>query len=159
VSTREFFINQFRAERPKFVSVIRAMRNGKLDYTPHEKNTPAGPLAWILVLELRTLLEIAQKNESRWQHPPHPGTFDEIADEYDKTAAEFENAIAALDDHQWEKHGKLLVGEKAMMDRPVGEILWDFLLDAIHHRGQLSTYIRPMGGKVPPIYGPSGDSQ
>jgi uncharacterized damage-inducible protein DinB len=33
------------------------------------------------------------------------------------------------------------------------------LFDAIHHRGQLSTYIRPMGGQVPAIYGPSGDSR
>ena len=33
-----------------------------------------------------------------------------------------------------------------------------FFFDAIHHRGQLSTYIRPMGGKVPSIYGESHDS-
>jgi len=32
------------------------------------------------------------------------------------------------------------------------------LKHSIHHRGQLSAYIRPMGGKVPGIYGPSGDS-
>jgi uncharacterized damage-inducible protein DinB len=32
------------------------------------------------------------------------------------------------------------------------------LLDGIHHRGQLSTYLRPMGGKVPAIYGPSADT-
>ena len=38
-------------------------------------------------------------------------------------------------------------------------ILWFILFDAIHHRGQLTTYIRPMGGKVPPVYGPSGDSR
>ena len=31
------------------------------------------------------------------------------------------------------------------------------LNDAIHHRGQLTTYLRPMGGKVPSIYGPSAD--
>ena len=35
--------------------------------------------------------------------------------------------------------------------------LWYLFFDAIHHRGQLSTYIRPMGGKVRSIYGPSGD--
>ena len=40
---------------------------------------------------------------------------------------------------------------------PLGEMMWGLLFDAIHHRGQLSTYIRPMGGKVPSIYGPSGD--
>jgi uncharacterized damage-inducible protein DinB len=30
---------------------------------------------------------------------------------------------------------------------------------SIHHRGQLSAYLRPMGCKVPGIYGPSGDTQ
>ena len=37
------------------------------------------------------------------------------------------------------------------------QFLWDFMFDAIHHRGQLSAYLRPMGGKVPSIYGPSAD--
>ena len=32
------------------------------------------------------------------------------------------------------------------------------LFDALHHRGQLSVYLRPMGGKVPSIYGPSADT-
>jgi len=36
-------------------------------------------------------------------------------------------------------------------------MLWGFLFDAIHHRGQLSSYLRPMGAKVPSIYGPSAD--
>src|SRR5689334_7291005 len=40
----------------------------------------------------------------------------------------------------------------------VGGLLWIALFDAVHHRGQLSAYIRPMGGKVPSIYGPSADS-
>jgi uncharacterized damage-inducible protein DinB len=30
---------------------------------------------------------------------------------------------------------------------------------SVHHRGQLSTYLRPMGGKVPGIYGPTADTQ
>lgn len=38
-------------------------------------------------------------------------------------------------------------------------MLWGFLFDMVHHRGQLSAYIRPMGGKVPSIYGPSADSE
>jgi uncharacterized damage-inducible protein DinB len=43
------------------------------------------------------------------------------------------------------------------MERPTVEFLWDFMFDAIHHRGQLSAYLRPMGAKVPSIYGPSAD--
>jgi uncharacterized damage-inducible protein DinB len=38
-----------------------------------------------------------------------------------------------------------------------GDILWMFLYDQIHHRGQLSIYNRMVGAKVPSIYGPSAD--
>lgn len=46
-----------------------------------------------------------------------------------------------------------------MMESPVGEFLWYLFFDAIHHRGQLAAYLRPMGGKVPAIYGPSADTR
>ena len=39
----------------------------------------------------------------------------------------------------------------------VEQYFWGFLHDMIHHRGQLTVYIRPMGGKVPGVYGPSAD--
>lgn len=44
-----------------------------------------------------------------------------------------------------------------LFEETYGGMLWGSLLDMIHHRGQLSVYIRPMGGRVPSIYGPSAD--
>jgi uncharacterized damage-inducible protein DinB len=44
-------------------------------------------------------------------------------------------------------------------EQPIGQFLWFIFVDAIHHRGQLSAYLRPMGGNVPAIYGPSADSR
>jgi uncharacterized damage-inducible protein DinB len=41
--------------------------------------------------------------------------------------------------------------------RPAAPMAWSFLFDIVHHRGQITTYLRPMGAKVPQIYGPSGD--
>lgn len=158
MNTREFFIKQFRSERPKFVSVLRAMPEGQLDYKPHERNSTAGQIAWFLVLELRTLVETLTTGEHHWEQPAAPATAAAIADEYEKAAQSLEDALASADDARWASEGKLYFGEKLMMNRPRGEILWDFLHDAIHHRGQLSVYLRPMGGKVPSIYGPSGDS-
>ena len=43
------------------------------------------------------------------------------------------------------------------MEGPCQQLAWMMFLDAVHHRGQLSTYLRPMGSKVPAIYGPSAD--
>ena len=48
---------------------------------------------------------------------------------------------------------------KVVSEQPVGQFLWFILFDAIHHRGQLAAYLRPMGGKVPAIYGPSADAR
>jgi uncharacterized damage-inducible protein DinB len=45
-----------------------------------------------------------------------------------------------------------------ILQQPLGQILWLFLFDGIHHRGQLSAYLRPMGATVPSIYGPSADT-
>ena len=41
--------------------------------------------------------------------------------------------------------------------RPAAPMAWSFLFDVVHHRGQITTYVRPMGSTVPQIYGPSGD--
>jgi hypothetical protein len=41
--------------------------------------------------------------------------------------------------------------------RPAAPMAWSFLFDLVHHRGQLTTYLRPMGSTVPQIYGPSAD--
>jgi uncharacterized damage-inducible protein DinB len=49
------------------------------------------------------------------------------------------------------------MGEKVEWETTRGKMAWGLLLDLIHHRGQLSVYIRNMGGRVPAIYGPSGD--
>jgi uncharacterized damage-inducible protein DinB len=41
--------------------------------------------------------------------------------------------------------------------RPASSMAWSFLFDIVHHRGQITTYLRPMGSTVPQIYGPSAD--
>jgi uncharacterized damage-inducible protein DinB len=64
-----------------------------------------------------------------------------------------------MDPATWDKNGQLVSGGKVVLEQPIGGFLWLILFDAIHHRGQLTTYIRPMGGKVPSIYGPSGDER
>lgn len=47
---------------------------------------------------------------------------------------------------------------RGLFTRPAFTFLQTGLLHTVHHRGQLSTYLRAMGGKVPAIYGESYDS-
>jgi len=87
------------------------------------------------------------------------------ADDYEKMRALWRKSTATLtdrlkklDDAGWKRPVRFLMEGKQINETTTNEMLWGFLHDMIHHRGQLSTYIRPMGGKVPSIYGPSGDA-
>lgn len=51
-----------------------------------------------------------------------------------------------------------IVDFRGLFQRPAYTFLQAGLLHAVHHRGQLSSYLRAMGGKVPAIYGESYDS-
>jgi uncharacterized damage-inducible protein DinB len=159
MSTREFFVQRFRAERPAFVNVLRALPGDRLDYKPHERNSAAGEIAWFLVLELRSLVQILETGEMHWTQEPNPNSTDAIAAEYEAAADAMERALASADDAKWEGSCSMYFGGKLFKTAPVGETVWDFFFDAIHHRGQLTAYLRPMGGKVPSVYGPTADTQ
>ena len=63
----------------------------------------------------------------------------------------------ATDIADLQKKARFLMDGNVAWESSLGDMLFGFLFDAIHHRGQLSSYLRPMGAKVPSIYGPSAD--
>ena len=70
-----------------------------------------------------------------------------------------EARVTALDDRTWdETPAKFLADGHLIAEMPYSGLMWMLFFDSIHHRGQLSTYLRPMGGKVPSMYGPSADA-
>jgi uncharacterized damage-inducible protein DinB len=76
---------------------------------------------------------------------------------FEKNAGAVEKGLEGVNDAAWEKKAQFLMDGNVAWEAPLGDMLFGFLFDAIHHRGQLSTYLRPMGAKVPSIYGPSAD--
>jgi uncharacterized damage-inducible protein DinB len=156
MNSREHYMACFKNEVPIFLRVFRAVPPGQIAYRPHPKSTSAGDLVWMLARELGDAVALAEKLEANFELPPAPPIADSIA-AYEKAAAELEKKLAKVDDAAWGKKAKLLMGGNVAWEAPLGDMLWGFLFDAIHHRGQLSTYLRPMGAKVPSIYGPSGD--
>ena len=88
---------------------------------------------------------------------PHP-SFDEILDRFEDASRRHAVQLESWSEAAWDSIGQLRAGGRVALERPASEIVWLFLFDEIHHRGQISTYLRPMGAKVPSIYGASGDS-
>lgn len=152
----DFFVQTWESEMPAFGRVLRALPGDKLDYRPHERSSAAGDLAWQLVIEQRALSDLAEKGENRWDMGGKPATIDGIIAAWDEATNNLRQRLAGFDEARAAAQVKIMMGDNAWPNS-LGNMLWSFLLDMIHHRGQLSSYIRPMGGKVPSIYGPSGD--
>ena len=156
-STLEYCRKIRSQEFSKFVNVLKALPEAKLDYRPDPKARTARELAWVLAAEEAALVRLLDTGVVEWKEEEPPARVQEIVAAYEKSATAVNERLSRLDEAGWEKKARFLMGEAPAWEDTVGEFVWGFLLDAIHHRGQLSTYLRPMGGKVPSIYGPSAD--
>jgi uncharacterized damage-inducible protein DinB len=81
-----------------------------------------------------------------------PETVREVLEAYEAQSAGIVDRWNALPAERW--NGTLDFFGK---ERPASPMAWGFLFDIVHHRGQITTYLRPMGSTVPQIYGPSAD--
>jgi len=157
MSTLAFCIARRKAEQPAFVRVLKAVPDGRLDYRPDPRSRTAGELAWLLAMEEAALVTLLDTGTIEWKEGKPPASVAEIVAAFERDAAAVDERLARLDEAGWEKKARFLLAGAPPWEDAIGEFVWGFLFDAIHHRGQLSTYLRPMGGKVPQIYGPSAD--
>jgi uncharacterized damage-inducible protein DinB len=137
--------------------VISRIPQDRSDYRPEPKSRNAREIAWLIVREEIVLGDGLEKGVLEWVEVPTPASVKEIVDTYDRHHEQVTKKLEALSTAQWERHVPFMFGGQEVMKETGYENAWGFLLDIIHHRGQLSTYLRPMGAKVPSIYGPSAD--
>jgi len=163
LSNREFFIHRWEQEYPAFVRVFKALPANRLDYRPHPRSRSAGELVALLVSSQQSCIELCKSRKSmysglRWQEPHGFGRLEEMIAAYERDHELLAKQLHTLEGDAWYQQAWLIQGtEEILLKDTVGGLLWIGLFDVVHHRGQLSTYIRPMGGKVPSIYGPSAD--
>jgi uncharacterized damage-inducible protein DinB len=122
------------------------------DYRPDPKSRTAHEIAWQIVCEERMIIDALENGKAEWAPPPTPATMKDVLDAYEKQSARMRARWNALPAARWD--GKL---EFFGSERPASPMAWSFLFDIVHHRGQITTYLRPMGSTVPQVYGPSGD--
>lgn len=122
------------------------------DYRPDPKSRTAQEIAWQIVCEETMIIEALETGRARWEPPPKPATMKEVLEAYERQSATLPQRWRDLPAARWE--GDLeFFGSR----RPAAPMAWSFLFDIVHHRGQITTYLRPMGSTVPQVYGPSAD--
>jgi uncharacterized damage-inducible protein DinB len=157
MDTKEFFLQTLHEEAPKFRVAIEALPEDKHEHKVHERSRAAGNLAAQLALQWKAISGILTAGAPAFN--PHEMEKQSKADmlaKFDEGMAQLMKDVEAVSLEDWEK-GEAKMGE--MWKDKKYRMAWGFLFDAIHHRGQLATYLRAMGAKVPSIYGPSADTQ
>jgi len=158
MTDREFFNKRWSEEAPITLKVFQAVPDGKLDYRPHPRSRSAGELISLMAYESHACCEAVDTGKINWQDPPPATQIAPAVDLLTKKSKELEKLLQNVDDNTWNNRKvQFWVGGQMVFEETLGLMLWGHLFDVIHHRGQLSVYIRPMGGKVPSIYGPSAD--
>lgn len=157
MSNLEFLQSRREAEYPVFIKVLKALPQDRFDYRPHERSPSAAELVWTLALETKACCDLVDNGRMNWKPVPPPADPNAILTAFQEHCVALDDRLQRMNDASWQKSAQLLINDKLMREAPLGEFLWYIFFDAIHHRGQLSAYIRPMGGQVPAIYGPSGD--
>src|SRR5437762_3268586 len=122
------------------------------DYRPDPKSRPAQEIAWQIVCEEKMLIEALESGRAEWAPAPLPASRKDVLETYEQQSAAMAERWKELPDAHWE--GML---EWFGSQRPASAMAWSFLFDIVHHRGQITTYLRPMGSTVPQVYGPSAD--
>lgn len=159
MTEKEQFLTMWEKEVPTTLKVLKAYPAAKADLKPHPKARSAKELAWTFVFEG---YGGAQGVEGEFTFPPKnmpplPPTWDGVVGECERAFRRLAGQVRKASDAHLKSTVKFFTGPKQMSDVRRIDFLWFLLMDMVHHRGQLSVYLRMADGKVPSIYGPTAD--
>jgi uncharacterized damage-inducible protein DinB len=151
----DFTLPTLKQEAATTAKVIAATPNANLDYRPSERCMPASQLLWHIASSDVMFIEGIVKGEfgQGAEKPESVSSPEQISAWYTERMS---SAIEKLSAFTPEEAARIL-NFYNFLQTPAAGIITFALSHSVHHRGQLSSYIRPMGGKVPSIYGPSAD--
>jgi uncharacterized damage-inducible protein DinB len=155
----DFLIADLENEMQTTLRVLGAVPNALPDYRPDAKSKTALGLVRHITLEDEWLLNCIA--DGAFTPPPDDSDACGIMNPADAVARYQEKVPAALNRVRALPAEKLtdVIDLFGMIQMPGINFLSMAAKHSVHHRGQLSTYLRPMGGNVPGIYGPSADTQ
>jgi len=161
MAIKDALLPEFDHEMATCRTVIERVPEDKFGYKPHEKSMTMGVLAshiadmpsWATVSIAQDSLDMASGFK-----PFEAKSNADLHATFDKNVAAARGAIAGASDDTFMKMWSLKRGEQTLMSMPKIAVVRSFVLNhLIHHRGQLSVYLRLNNVPVPSIYGPSAD--
>src|SRR5262245_35153883 len=139
---------------------------GKADWKPHEKSMIFGYLAdmvanipsWVAMIVTQPELDVAPEGGPQQTRQPLNDSAAFVA-ALDKSMAGARTALQQTTDEHLMTDWRLLARGKPVIESSRYVMIRDTINHWVHHRGQMTVYLRLMGAKVPALYGPSADDQ
>ena len=151
------FVASLSNEHETTKKVIAAVPADKGDYRPDPNARSAFELAWHIASAENMFLEAVAAGQFIFTGRERPASVRNSADIVRWYDERFKANIARLKQLSAEQLVKIL-DFRGIFQFPAVYYLFAAVNHSVHHRGQLSVYLRPMGSKVPAIYGESYDS-
>ncbi len=154
-------LQELEAEAETTRRVLERVPEDQLAWRPHEKARTLGELALHVAMVPGGVAELFG-GPSPAQAPqftdPNPRSASELIPALDQSITKAKKALGGMDDAMVLETFRLMAGEREIFAVPRVALLRSVMLNHwYHHRGQLTTYLRQLGARVPSIYGPSAD--
>jgi uncharacterized damage-inducible protein DinB len=164
---KDILLPEFDMEMDNTRRTLERVPDDKFGWKPHERSGTLGWMAghiatlpqWAKITMQQDSLDIAPAGGSNYA-PPKPTNRKELLEIFDQSRAEARAALAAGDEVTYAQPWALLMGGKQLFSEPRSAVLRRMVFNhMIHHRGQLTVYLRLLNVPVPGLYGPSADEQ
>lgn len=162
MSISDVLIPEFDQEMSTTRRLLERVPTDKFGWKPHDKSMEMGRLAshlatlpgWTGVTLNTPELDFATSP----YNPPKATTAEELLAIFDQEVAQARAGLAAAKDETFFEPWTLRNGDHKIFTLPKAAVMRSFVIShIIHHRGQLSVYLRLNDIPVPSIYGPSAD--
>ena len=159
---------EFDHEMANTRRTLARVPDSAFDWKPHEKSLSMQDLAshlvnlpsWVSVTVEQDSIDMAPLDGSE---PPRPAAAESTAqalETFDTNVTAARAIIEAASDEKLMETWSLLNGGEVMLAMPKVAVLRSFIMNhMIHHRAQLTVYLRMNDVPVPALYGPSADEQ
>lgn len=161
-SIRRLSLGDLDRELDTTRTVLARIPDDRLDWRPHEKSWTVGELAAHLANLVGWQVSMLESDEfdldARGPNRSAPPDRETLLREYDRNVEALRGAVAEADDSELLAPWTLRKGDEVIFDLPRSAALRNAgISHMIHHRGQLTVYLRMMDVPVPPTYGPTAD--
>jgi uncharacterized damage-inducible protein DinB len=153
-------LQEFETEAGTTRRVLERIPADKLEWKPHPKSMSLGVLGLHVAASPGVICGWANEDVTQFKGEPSPAptSTDQILAAHDASVTKSKDILGKLGDEGLKKMWSAKVGDNTLMTMPKAALVRAIVMNHwIHHRGQLSVYLRLLDVAVPSIYGPSAD--